>query len=133
MSAPSSTSVLPFLPSSPPLPKTHAATQVHEGPHGIGTRVAYNDVKLKAGFTVSNEPGFYSDGAFGIRIENVVVVRKVESRNDFGGVGWLGFERVTMVCFPSLFFLSLLGFCGEGERAGIEEGKRVMLDDAAQS
>ncbi|KAL8280310.1 hypothetical protein RQP46_007227 [Phenoliferia psychrophenolica] len=70
---------------------------VHEGPHGIGTRVAYNDVKLKAGFTVSNEPGYYQDGAFGIRIENVVAVKTVQPRNDFGGVGWLGFERFTMV------------------------------------
>ncbi|KAM0754247.1 putative cytoplasm protein [Meredithblackwellia eburnea MCA 4105] len=70
---------------------------VHEGPHGIGTRLAYNNIKLKAGFTVSNEPGYYEEGKFGIRIENVVIVKRVERRNDFGGVGWLGFEHVTMV------------------------------------
>ncbi|KAI5478820.1 Xaa-Pro aminopeptidase [Pseudohyphozyma bogoriensis] len=70
---------------------------VHEGPQGIGTRIAYNDIKLKPGMTVSNEPGFYEEGEFGIRIENVVVVEERKLRNDFGGVGWLGFERVTMV------------------------------------
>ena len=74
---------------------------MHEGPHGIGTRLAYNDVKLKAGFTVSNEPGYYEDGKFGIRIENVVAVKAVKTRNDFGGVGWLGFERFTMVRFST--------------------------------
>lgn len=96
-----------FLPSPliSPLPLTVPRdSQVHEGPHGIGTRVAYNDVKLKAGFTISNEPGYYADGAFGIRIENVVVVKPVQTRNDFGAVGWLGFERFTMVSSPLLPF-----------------------------
>lgn len=37
---------------------------VHEGPHGIGTRIAYNDVKLQAGHVVSNEPGEGSAFAF---------------------------------------------------------------------
>jgi Xaa-Pro aminopeptidase len=47
--------------------------------------------------TVTNEPGFYKDGAFGIRIENVMIVNKVETPNQFGGVQFLGFEHVTLV------------------------------------
>ncbi|KAL4254344.1 putative Xaa-Pro aminopeptidase P [Abortiporus biennis] len=69
---------------------------VHEGPQGIGVRIAYNSTSLKPGMTVSNEPGYYEDGKYGIRIENVVIVRKVETRNNFGNKGFLGFEHVTM-------------------------------------
>jgi Xaa-Pro aminopeptidase len=42
------------------------------------------------------EPGYYADGKFGIRIESIVVVRKVSTPNDFGSRGYLGFEHVTM-------------------------------------
>ncbi|ELU40897.1 aminopeptidase P [Rhizoctonia solani AG-1 IA] len=69
---------------------------VHEGPQGIGTRIAYNDTKLKEGMVLSNEPGYYEDGKFGIRIESIVLVRKVSTPNDFGSRGYLGFEHVTM-------------------------------------
>ncbi|KAJ3025590.1 UNVERIFIED_CONTAM: hypothetical protein HDU68_006959 [Siphonaria sp. JEL0065] len=70
---------------------------VHEGPHGIGMRIAYNDVALEPGMTVTNEPGYYEDGKFGIRIENVMVVKEAETPYDFGGKGSLGFEHVTVV------------------------------------
>ncbi|KAK7059763.1 putative Xaa-Pro aminopeptidase P [Favolaschia claudopus] len=69
---------------------------VHEGPHGMGVRIAYNSTPLKPGMTVSNEPGYYADGSFGIRIESIVLVRKVNTANNFGDKGYLGFERVTM-------------------------------------
>ncbi|KAG6379549.1 peptidase M24, structural domain-containing protein [Boletus reticuloceps] len=70
---------------------------VHEGPQGIGTRIAYNSSGLKAGMTMSNEPGYYADGKWGIRIESVVVVREIETPNNFGKFGYLrSFERVTM-------------------------------------
>jgi Xaa-Pro aminopeptidase len=46
--------------------------------------------------TVSNEPGYYADGRFGIRIENIVLVRQVDTPNNFGDKGFLGFEHVTM-------------------------------------
>ncbi|KII91342.1 hypothetical protein PLICRDRAFT_38090 [Plicaturopsis crispa FD-325 SS-3] len=69
---------------------------VHEGPHGIGTRIAYNNTALKAGMTVSNEPGFYADGRFGIRIENVVSVREAKTLHNFGDKGYLGFEHFTL-------------------------------------
>ncbi|TPX58919.1 hypothetical protein SpCBS45565_g07872 [Spizellomyces sp. 'palustris'] len=70
---------------------------VHEGPHGIGTRIAYNDVQLEAGMTVTNEPGYYKDGSFGIRIENVLLIRDVKTPHNFGDRGYLGFEHVTLV------------------------------------
>ncbi|PVG02009.1 putative aminopeptidase P, cytoplasmic [Serendipita vermifera] len=69
---------------------------VHEGPQGIGKRIAYNDTFLKPGMTLSNEPGYYADGKFGIRLENIVVVKKVDTPNRFGDVDYLGFEHVTM-------------------------------------
>ncbi|KAG2145174.1 peptidase M24, structural domain-containing protein [Suillus clintonianus] len=68
---------------------------VHEGPHGIGTRIAYNSTSLKVGMTVSNEPGYYADGRYGIRIESVVIVREAKTPNNFGN-GYLCFEHVTM-------------------------------------
>ncbi|KAG8763971.1 hypothetical protein FRC11_007652, partial [Ceratobasidium sp. 423] len=52
--------------------------------------------KLKEGMVLSNEPGYYADGKFGIRIESIVLIRKVSTPNDFGSRGYLGFENVTM-------------------------------------
>ncbi|CAG8506681.1 11537_t:CDS:10 [Scutellospora calospora] len=68
---------------------------VHEGPHGIGTRITYNDSPLRAGMTVTNEPGYYEDGKFGIRIETVLLVKEVDTPNNFGDRGYLGFEHIT--------------------------------------
>lgn len=65
---------------------------MHEGPIGIGTRVQFSEVALAAGNVISNEPGFYEDGSFGIRIENIVVVKEVKTKHAFGDKPWLGFE-----------------------------------------
>ena len=46
---------------------------VHEGPHAISKK---NKVNFKEGMIVSNEPGYYEDGKFGIRIENLIRVKK---------------------------------------------------------
>jgi Xaa-Pro aminopeptidase len=82
---------------------------VHEGPHGIGTRAIFNETSLKDGMVVSNEPGFYKDGAWGIRLENLVVVRKAKTANNFGDKGFLCFEHLTMCPFQmSLIDASLL-------------------------
>ena len=48
---------------------------VHEGPQGISKR---SNAALEAGMIVSNEPGYYKAGAYGIRIENLVVVAPAE-------------------------------------------------------
>lgn len=47
---------------------------VHEGPHSISPR--YIDVPLEEGMVVTIEPGVYKTGKHGIRIENVVAVKK---------------------------------------------------------
>ncbi|KAI8141912.1 peptidase M24, structural domain-containing protein [Fennellomyces sp. T-0311] len=70
---------------------------VHEGPQGIGVRIAYNETPLAAGMTVTDEPGYYEDGKFGIRIENVLVVKQAQTPHNFGDRGYLGFEHVTLV------------------------------------
>ncbi|KAL1967655.1 hypothetical protein VTN77DRAFT_2912 [Rasamsonia byssochlamydoides] len=69
---------------------------VHEGPIGVGTRVQYSEVPLSAGNVISDEPGYYEDGNFGIRIENIIMAREVETPHKFGEKPWLGFEHVTM-------------------------------------
>lgn len=70
---------------------------VHEGPIGIGTRKSYSEVSLSVGNVVSDEPGYYEDGSFGIRIENMIMAKTVETHHQFGDKPWLGFEHVTMV------------------------------------
>ncbi|KAG9285862.1 hypothetical protein G9A89_013287 [Geosiphon pyriformis] len=70
---------------------------VHEGPHGIGTRITFNDTPLQAGMTVTDEPGYYEDGKFGIRIESVLLVCGKKTPHNFGERGYLGFEHVSMV------------------------------------
>jgi Xaa-Pro aminopeptidase len=64
---------------------------VHEGPQRISKMGA---TALEPGMILSNEPGFYREGAFGIRIENLVVV---EPRAIPGGErDMLGFETLTL-------------------------------------
>ena len=58
---------------------------VHEGPHAISK---YNKINFKEGMIVSNEPGYYEDGNFGIRIENLIRVKKSQ-------IGY-SFENLTM-------------------------------------
>jgi len=48
---------------------------VHEGPQGISRG---NKVRLKEGMILSNEPGYYESGKFGIRIENLVTIKKIK-------------------------------------------------------
>jgi Xaa-Pro aminopeptidase len=53
---------------------------VHEGPHAISNG---NKVKFKEGMIVSNEPGYYENGKFGIRIENLITVKKYNQKFKF--------------------------------------------------
>ena len=48
---------------------------VHEGPQSISKR--YSNVQLDEGMIISNEPGFYKNGEYGIRIENLVLVKNL--------------------------------------------------------
>ena len=47
--------------------------------------------------TISNEPGYYEDGAFGIRIENVCITVPTPTPHRFNNKESLAFETVTMV------------------------------------
>jgi Xaa-Pro aminopeptidase len=71
---------------------------VHEGPQRIAKPSggqAGTGQELFAGMILSNEPGYYKQGAFGIRIENLVLT---EERQIEGMEGrWLGFETLTFV------------------------------------
>lgn len=68
---------------------------VHEGPHGISKRPT--DVALRPGMIVSNEPGYYKTGAFGIRIENLVAVIELSPQPDGAERKTLGFTTLTVV------------------------------------
>ena len=46
---------------------------VHEGPQSISNK---NNIRLKPGMIISNEPGYYEKGKFGLRIENLLYVKK---------------------------------------------------------
>ncbi|WP_075502164.1 aminopeptidase P family protein [Candidatus Pelagibacter communis] len=50
---------------------------VHEGPQSISK---FNKIKIKEGMILSNEPGYYKKGKFGIRIENLVYVKKIKNK-----------------------------------------------------
>ncbi len=65
---------------------------VHEGPQRISK--APNRVALEPGMIVSNEPGYYKTGAYGIRIENLVMV--VEDPRPGDERPMLAFETITM-------------------------------------
>lgn len=72
---------------------------VHEGPQNVRWRVSGETtvcVPLEEGMVISNEPGLYVTGKFGIRHENLVLVRKGE-KTDYGQFMYL--EPLTMVPF----------------------------------
>ena len=58
---------------------------VHEGPQSI-TKI--NTVKIREGMILSNEPGYYKTNEYGIRIENLVYVKKIKKN--------LSFQNLTM-------------------------------------
>ena len=59
---------------------------VHEGPQSISK---YNNIKIEKGMILSNEPGYYKENHFGIRIENLVYAKKIKNK--------LSFENLTLV------------------------------------
>ncbi|MDA9643658.1 aminopeptidase P family protein [Candidatus Pelagibacter sp.] len=59
---------------------------VHEGPQSISK---FNKIKIREGMILSNEPGYYKKNSFGIRIENLLFVKK-DNKNVF-------FENLTLV------------------------------------
>ena len=63
---------------------------VHEGPHQV--RMEWKPAKLHAGMTVTDEPGVYLEGRFGVRIENTLLIVPA-GESEFGK--FLGFETLT--------------------------------------
>ena len=61
---------------------------VHEGPHRIAKKGG--TAALQPGMVVSNEPGFYQENGYGIRIENLIYVKACDN-------GFYGFENLTIV------------------------------------
>lgn len=89
-----------------------AGLSVHEGPVRISR---LSDLPLQEGMILSNEPGYYREGAFGIRIENLIVVRPVEAEP---GRTMLGFETLTFAPIDRrMIDLTLLS---DDERAWID-------------
>nr|CAB3489946.1 unnamed protein product [Digitaria exilis] len=68
---------------------------VHEGPHLISFRPSARTVPLQASMTVTDEPGYYEDGSFGIRLENVLICKEANAKFNFGDKGYLAFEHIT--------------------------------------
>ena len=63
---------------------------VHEGPQAISK---FNSVKIKEGMILSNEPGFYKKNNFGIRIENLVYVKKENKKIFFKNLTLVPIEK----------------------------------------
>jgi Xaa-Pro aminopeptidase len=68
---------------------------VHEGPQRISKA---GDTKLQAGMILSNEPGYYKEGAYGIRLENLIAVTPAEQVPG-GEIAMHGFETLTLAPF----------------------------------
>lgn len=84
---------------------------VHEGPTGISL---YNSkYKLEEGMILSNEPGFYKEGEFGIRIENLQFIKQSEFTN------FLEFEQLTLA--PYCKDLILFDVLAEDELTYLKE------------
>lgn len=66
---------------------------VHEGPQRIGKRGG--DAALSPGMIVSNEPGYYKAGEYGIRMESLIAVREADAKA--GEKPFLSFETITLV------------------------------------
>ena len=91
-----------------------AYLDVHEGPQGISRRSAE---PLKPGMILSIEPGYYREGAFGIRSENLAFVRAA-AVPDGGEREMLGFETLTLAPFDRALIDAEL----------LEPGERAWLD-----
>ena len=64
---------------------------VHEGPQGISKR---SSATIEPGMIISNEPGLYREGEYGIRIENLVLAREPEGADGAASMMW--FETLTL-------------------------------------
>lgn len=66
---------------------------MHEWP---GIAPAYTQEPIVSGQIFSNEPGYYVEGKYGVRLESAILAHHVKTDVNFGG-RWLAFERLTQV------------------------------------
>lgn len=100
---------------------------VHEGPQRIATAASGQtgaDEPLRAGMMLSNEPGYYKAGAYGIRIENLVLV--VERQVEGGEKPMLGFETLSFA--PIDRRLIDTGMLSPDERRWIDDYHAQVLE-----
>ncbi|MDR0808627.1 MAG: aminopeptidase P family protein [Gemmobacter sp.] len=93
---------------------------VHEGPQRISR---LSDVQLAAGMILSNEPGYYRTGAFGIRLENLIAVEEAPPLGD--NRPQLRFETLTFVPFERRLILTDL--LSSDERTWLDAYHAVVL------
>lgn len=101
---------------------------VHEGPQRFQWRITQNtqSVVLEEGMVISNEPGLYLEGRFGIRHENLVLCREGE-QNEYGQFMYL--EPLTMVPFDRDAILPEL--MTERERQWLDDYHRKVYETLA--
>ncbi len=92
-----------------------AFLSVHEGPQRLSR---LSEVPLQPGMILSNEPGYYREGEWGIRIENLIVVEKAPRLEGGDDRDQLGFETLTWV--PLDRRLIVVEMLAPGERAWID-------------
>jgi Xaa-Pro aminopeptidase len=89
---------------------------VHEGPQRIAKTAS--SVALEPGMILSNEPGYYKAGAYGIRIENLIAVRRLDPQPAGAERTVLAFETLTLAPYDRrLIDLALLG---DAERRAVD-------------
>ena len=98
-----------------------AFLSVHEGPQRI-SRIS--EVTLEPGMILSNEPGYYREGAFGIRLENLIVVQTAPPLGDKRAQ--LSFETLTWVPFDRRLILT--AELSPGERDWLDAYHRTVLE-----
>lgn len=99
---------------------------VHEGPQAFRYKLVGNakEQTLEEGEVISNEPGIYLPGAYGIRLENLMVVKRLE-KNDYGQ--FMGFDTLTLVPYdPEAIDVTCLT---ERERALLNSYHKRVLDE----
>ena len=75
-------------------------SNVHEGPQAISK---YNQIKIREGMIISNEPGFYKKNKFGIRVENLIYVQKSNNKLFFKNLTLAPIEK-ELINFKKLNF-----------------------------
>lgn len=94
---------------------------VHEGPQSI--RMEENPVTLKPGMVISDEPAMYRSGEYGIRTENIIVVRD-DSETEFGK--FYGFDTLTLCYIDTR--LIIVPMLSVRERAWINKYHQMVYE-----